>query len=138
MKYSFIFCFILWNHLAFNNINAQVEEHKLWTSLLQKYVDNTGRVDYKGFIKDSALLNHYLNQLEKSTPNFATNKNRYKAFWINAYNAYTIKLVIDHYPVQSIKEIGGKIPFVNSSWDIKFIHINKEILDLNNIEHKYL
>lgn len=40
-----------------------------------------------------------------------------------------------HYPIKGIKEIGGKIPFVNSTWDIKFISIANESLDLNNIEH---
>ena len=60
------------------------------------------------------------------------------AYWINAYNAFTIKLILDHYPVKSIKEIGGIIPFVNSSWDIRFIHIENQTYDLNNLEHGIL
>ncbi|MCK5368247.1 MAG: DUF547 domain-containing protein, partial [Cyclobacteriaceae bacterium] len=61
-------------------------------------------------------------------------------YWINAYNAFTVKLIIDHYPLESIKDIGSaiQIPFVNSPWDIKFIEINGKKLDLNNIEHSIL
>ena len=62
------------------------------------------------------------------------------AFWINAYNAFTIKLILKYYPIKSIKDIGSsiQIPFVNTPWDIKFIRIGKDRLDLNNIEHGIL
>jgi hypothetical protein len=48
---------------------------------------------------------------------------------------FTVKLVCDHYPVGSIKDIRRGIPFVNSVWDIKFIEIEGIGYDLNNIEH---
>ena len=64
--------------------------------------------------------------------------NEQMAYWINAYNAFTVQLIIRYYPLKSIKEIGGKIPFINSSWDIKFIQLGGETLDLNNIEHGIL
>ena len=70
------------------------------------------------------------------SPNW--NRNEEMAFWINAYNAYTVKLILSNYPIKGIKEIGGRIPFVNSTWDIKFIKIGDELLDLNNIEHSKL
>ena len=59
------------------------------------------------------------------------------AFWINAYNAYTIRLVLDHYPVSSIKDIGSKIkiPFVTTPWAAKFFSIGGEKMSLDNIEH---
>jgi hypothetical protein len=62
------------------------------------------------------------------------------AYWINVYNAFTIKLIIDHYPVESIKDIGSKIqvPFINSPWDIKLIEIEGKKYDLNNVEHSIL
>ena len=113
-------------------------DHQIWTELLRKHVSNNGHVDYKGFIKDSFELNKYLNYLSENGPLQTWSSKRTMAYWINAYNAYTIKLVIQNYPVKSIKEIGGKFPFVNSSWDIKFITINHEKLDLNNIEHTKL
>lgn len=109
-----------------------------WTSLLQKYVNPEGLVDYKNWQKDSLVLNSYLLKLTANPPQKSWSSNKIKAYWINAYNAFTIQLVLRHYPINGIKEIGGKIPFVNSSWDIKFIRIGNELLDLNNIEHTKL
>lgn len=115
--------------------------HALYNELLKKHVSPEGRVNYKAFIKDSVQLNQYLNVLSNNEPNPKTwSANEQMAFWINAYNAFTIKLVIKYYPVASIKDIGSKvqIPFVNTPWDIKFIRIGKQKMDLNNIEHGQL
>ena len=60
------------------------------------------------------------------------------AYWINAYNAFTVKIIIDNYPTKSIKDIKSGIPFINSVWDIQFIKIGEETYDLNNIEHTIL
>lgn len=115
--------------------------HNLWNDLLNKYVEDDGMVNYIGFQSDSADLTSYLELLKTNPPDEETwSKEEQIAFWINAYNAYTVKLIIDHYPLQSIKDIGSviQIPFVNSPWDIKFIEINGVKLDLNNIEHDIL
>ncbi|MBK9722890.1 MAG: DUF547 domain-containing protein [Saprospiraceae bacterium] len=114
---------------------AQSSLHKNFDVLLKKNVRANGDVDYKGFIEDSTRLNEYLGMLSSIAPKTHWNENEIKAYWMNAYNAFTIQLVIRNYPIKSIKEIGGKIPFINSTWDIKFISIGNEILDLNNIEH---
>lgn len=114
---------------------AQAPDHKIWHELLQYHVSETGVVNYKGFLADSVKLNAYLNTLEKHAPKADWSKEAIMAYWINAYNAYTIQLVIRYYPIKSIKDIAGKIPFINTSWDIKFIQIGSEKLDLNNIEH---
>ncbi|HEV7348820.1 DUF547 domain-containing protein [Telluribacter sp.] len=112
--------------------------HDVWDKLLKKHVDNKGMVDYKGFKADRAELKKYLKQLSNNAPNPKTwSKDEQLAYWINAYNAYTIDLVLEHYPIKSIKDIGSsiKIPFVNTPWDIKFIEIGGKKMDLNNIEH---
>jgi len=112
--------------------------HAKWDALLKKHVDGSGMVDYKGFRADSAELNGYLDLLRKHHPNEENwSEDERLAYWINAYNAFTIKLILEHYPVESIKDIGStiSIPFVNSPWDIKFIEIEGEEYDLNNIEH---
>ncbi|NJN28377.1 MAG: DUF547 domain-containing protein [Cyclobacteriaceae bacterium] len=116
-------------------------DHQRWSTLLQKHVQEHGLVDYRGFAKDSTALNAYLAQLVANAPNEKSwSESDQIAYWINAYNAFTIKLVMDHYPVPSIKDIGSsvQIPFVNTPWDIKFIEINGTKLDLNNIEHDIL
>jgi len=132
--------YIISSLLFFANIcnSFSQNQHKEWTSLLQKYVSIKGDVNYKGFQKDSLQLNKYLESLESNPPKSSWSDHKIIAYWINAYNAYTIQLVIRHFPIKSIKEIGGKIPFINSSWDIKFINIGTELLDLNNIEHSKL
>ena len=110
--------------------------HQLWDDLLQKHVSPEGWVDYKGFIRDSVIVNQYLENLENSHPNkMHWSKDEQLAYWINAYNAFTVKLIMDHYPLKSIKDIKSGIPFVNSVWDIKFIQIEGTEYDLNNIEH---
>ncbi|MDW7694179.1 DUF547 domain-containing protein [Flammeovirgaceae bacterium SG7u.111] len=115
--------------------------HEQWDALLKKHVNADGYVNYRSFLKDSTKLNEYLSVLSKNYPD--SNKwseNEQLAYWINAYNAYTVQIVLRHYPLESIKDIGSKIaiPFVNSVWDIKFIEIEGEALDLNNIEHGIL
>ena len=110
--------------------------HEAWDALLQKHVNEAGWVDYEGFIADSAQLNAYLDSVQKGHPNRAHwTRDEQLAYWINAYNAFTVKLITEHYPTPGIKEIKSGIPFVNTVWDIKFINIEGHEYDLNNIEH---
>lgn len=111
-------------------------DHKPWTALLQKYVDQYGGVDYDGFEKDSIALNKYLDTLSNNAPDpNKTTKDERLAYWINAYNAYTIKYILIKRPLKSIKEAGGSITMVNSPWDEKFFFIGGQEFDLNTIEH---
>lgn len=122
-------------------VGSRSHDHIPWDALLKKHVDRNGFVNYEGFLQDSVELDRYLTQLQNYPPDKQTwTDEEQLAYWINAYNAFTIKLIIDHYPVESIKDIGSgiQIPFVNSPWDIKFIEIGGEKLDLNNIEHSIL
>lgn len=132
---TFIFSFFLFLAAI---AQTKAPSHEIFDKLLKKNVTADGKVNYKAFIKDSLELNKYLN-LISSTPPDEKNWSRYEqmTYWINAYNAYTIKLIIKYYPIKSIKDIGSniQIPFVNTPWDIKFIMIGKEKMDLNNIEH---
>jgi hypothetical protein len=115
--------------------------HKMWDDLLKKHVAANGEVDYKGFQKDEVVLGSYLKLLSDNAPNETTwSQNEQIAYWINVYNAFTVKLVLQHYPLESIRDLGSKIqiPFVNTAWDIKFIKIGGAEFDLNNIEHGIL
>lgn len=116
--------------------DSEPVSHEIWDSLLREHVTEAGNVDYQGFIRDSLKLNKYLDLLSKNHPNDKNwNKEAQLAYWINAYNAFTVKLIVNHYPIQSIKDIKKGIPFVNTVWDIKFIKIEDRTYDLNNIEH---
>ncbi|EMR04233.1 DUF547 domain-containing protein [Cesiribacter andamanensis] len=115
--------------------------HAAWDGLLKKWVDERGMVDYKGFASDRKALRAYLQQLEASAPDPERwSREEQLAYWLNAYNAFTIELILRHYPLESIKDIkaGPQIPFVNTPWDIKFIRIGGRELDLNNIEHNII
>ncbi|WP_375447380.1 DUF547 domain-containing protein [uncultured Fibrella sp.] len=116
---------------------AAAPSHAAFDKLLKEHVNASGMVDYKGFIKDKADLKAYTDMLGKNAPSDSWSKDDQLAYWINAYNAFTIQLIMDNYPVKSIKDIGSKIkiPFVNTPWDVKFIKIGGETYDLNNIEH---
>ena len=112
--------------------------HQLWDKLLKQHVNESGLVNYKGFQKDKASLDSYLKTLSDNAPDKSWNENDQKAYWINAYNAFTVSLILKHYPVKSIKDIAGKIYKINTPWDIRFITIGGKTYDLNNIEHGIL
>ena len=114
--------------------------HEKWTTLLQKHVTEKGKVDYKGFKADKEKLDEYLAILSKQKPGKNWSRNEAIAFWINAYNAFTVKLIIDNYPVKSIKDLNPSVSviFVNTVWDKKFFSIGGDKMSLNNIEHNIL
>lgn len=110
--------------------------HAMFDSLLRKYVNTEGYVNYVGFIKDSVNFNAYLDLLSKNHPNEKNwSRDERLAYWINAYNAFTIKLICNYYPVKSIKDIKSGIPFVSDTWTINFISIEGKKYNLNDIEH---
>jgi len=112
--------------------------HERWSELLTKHVTESGKVNYEGFIKDQIQFEEYLSQLSQSPPGTNWSDEEKIAYWINAYNAFTVKLIIDHYPLKSIKNISDGLPMINSPWDIKFFKIGKTDFDLNTIEHEIL
>nr|WP_297789688.1 DUF547 domain-containing protein [uncultured Allomuricauda sp.] len=106
-------------------------DHTLWEFLLQRYVDDTGRVDYKGFSKDKQVLEGYLRILKENQPVRDWNKNEKLSYYINLYNAYTVLLILDNYPIESIKKIRGP-------WDQRLIPLNGELISLGDLEHQIL
>jgi hypothetical protein len=111
--------------------NAQNIDHSKWNSLLQSFVSDNGNVDYFAFKNNEERLEDYLEYLSENQPKKSSAKNEKLAYWINAYNAFTVKLIIDNYPIKSIKDIG-------KPWDKKFITIDGKNLSLNHIEHEIL
>jgi hypothetical protein len=120
---------------------SKTPSHELWNALLKMNVSAVGKVNYKGFIADSVKLNTYLKLLSTHKPDERMwAENDQKAFWINAYNAFTVKLIIDNYPVKSINDVVTKMKITTktSPWDIKFIRIGDGSYSLNTIEHEKL
>jgi hypothetical protein len=113
-------------------------DHSIWDELLKLYVTDNGRVDYKAMMQDQDRLKKYLDYLSRNKPDREkADRNARLAYWINAYNAFTVDLILSHYPVSSINDIGPwlQIPFINSVFDKKYISIGGEKMSLNNIEH---
>ena len=118
--------------LTFSQVNAQTS---IFNELLQKHVTKNGIVDYKAFKKDEAKLDSYISYLEKTSPQNSWSENKQRAFWINAYNAYTIKLILENYPVKSIMDIKQK---GKSAWKISFAKVGGKTYTLDHIEHEIL
>ncbi len=109
-------------------------DNVVFARLLKKHVIN-GRVDYDGFKKDEAELDRYLEFLSHADTASFSEKAAF-AFYINAYNAFTIKLILTKYPgIDSIKDIGG---FFSGPWDIEFVQLKDKTISLGDIEHKIL
>lgn len=120
------------------NEPSQAISHEEWSDLLAKHVDENGLINYQGFQEDEQKLNQYLELLSQNPLSFQQPENEQLAYWINAYNAFTVKLILNHYPVKSIKDISDGLPMVDSPWDIKFFKIKGVDFDLNTIEHEIL
>jgi hypothetical protein len=115
--------------------------HDAWDRLLRSHVAPNGKVNYKGFIADSVLLNEYLDTLSLNPPDKNTwTTEEQLAYWINAYNAFTIKLIVRHYPVKSIQDLHPKpyVPLVRTVWHIRFFKIGGVDFNLDQIEHSIL
>ena len=112
----------------------QPVDNSSYASLLEAYVKN-GHVDYKGFKADENKLDQYLAQLETVEPQNLDRDER-MAFYINAYNAWTIKLILNNYPgVKSIKDLGT---IFKSPWKKKFVKVDGKTVTLDHIEHDIL
>ena len=108
-------------------------DHSSFGTLLKKHVDSKGNVNYQGFKKDEAKLDSYLDKLRSNPTTKDMSKNERLAYWINVYNAFTIKLILENYPVNSIKDINGGKP-----WDKQFITLGNTTYSLNMVENEVI
>lgn len=104
--------------------------HDAFDVLLKKVVSSNGVVDYSLLKGSSRGLNAYCKLLEENPPTEMWSRSENLAYWLNAYNAFTLKLIIDNYPVKSITDLDGGKP-----WDKKWINLDSKTLSLNDIEN---
>jgi Protein of unknown function, DUF547 len=109
-------------------------DHSILDSVLKARVSE-GRVDYAALSKDPRL-DDYLAKLEMADPAGLATRDERLAFWINAYNAYTLKLIVAHYPLKSIRDVPHA--GLDSPWDIPVAKVGGRVLTLNHIEHVIL
>ena len=115
--------------------------HAAWTEILKKHTVATGPMSQFNYVemrKNMAALNTYLATLSAVEKSDFTKweRDQQMAFYINAYNAFTIKLISDRKPKNSIKEIREGL--FTGPWKIKFFTLLGEKMHLDNIEHGIL
>jgi len=134
-KPTFIIIAILtWLFLFPSAQAATAVDHGLYAQLLSRHVHN-GRVDYRGFKTDEAVLDRYLQQLADVDP-AALVPREAMAFYINLYNAWTVKLILGKYPdLKSIKDLGS---LFRSPWKKNLVRLNGQTVTLDHIEHEIL
>jgi len=119
-------------------------DHRAWQVFLDKYLDTKhpsgiNRMNYGAVTaEDRRSLEMYLRRLE-TTPISAYNRREQLAYWINSYNALTVSVVLQQYPVSSIRSI--KLPpglFTIGPWSAKLVSVEGEKISLNDVEHRIL
>ena len=134
----------LWpDWLAHDPSSQQSIPHDDWDHFLQRYliVDHPSGINlvrYAAVTRDDrAMLERYLQRLQATSVS-TLNRDEQIAFWINLYNAYTVKIILDHYPVDSIRDIDISGPIRSGPWDASLMRIEGRDLSLNDIEHRIL
>jgi hypothetical protein len=124
-------------------------DHRAFSALLERHVQGE-RVDYVGLLRDRAMLDMYTVKLAKTTPTEMKkwDRNERFAFWVNTYNAYTLKLILDHYKASN----GDALDSINSirikgkgPWDAELVPMpafhpdgKRMGLTLNQVENSIL
>ena len=133
IQLALFFCFLLAGTSS-AAWSAGTVDHSIYGALLGKYVKN-GVVDYAGLRREEDAVNLYLDQLEDIDTQDLP-KNEQLAFYINAYNAKAIKVVLMGYPgIKSIKEMGS---LWGSPWRKRLGRIDGELMSLDDIEHQII
>ncbi|MBX3502751.1 MAG: DUF547 domain-containing protein [Alphaproteobacteria bacterium] len=126
--------------------SATAIDHAIWAAFLDRYAASDAygvvRLPYARIAgEDRRALESYIAALE-SSPVSSLRRAEQLAYWVNLYNALTVRIVLDHYPVKSIRDIrlGGGLTaaFFGGPWDAKLLRIENERVSLNDIEHRIL
>ena len=122
-----------------NEQNKTVIDHSLWQKFLDLYLVMDGEntlVQYAQVTQqDKAHLSNYIQYLSDNDPRQLTRSQQY-SYWVNLYNALTVKVILDAYPTSSITKLGGFFSF--GPWDEVVTQIEGKEITLNDIEHRIL
>lgn len=105
-------------------------DHSLWNELLQAHVNVHGMVDYQGMKADERLPK-YIAALGAAHPEKGWLREEQMVFWINAYNAFTVKLIVDNYPQQSITDL-------KEPWQMLIVKLKGKTYTLDQVENEVL
>lgn len=135
MKLLFLL-FLVFNFSVFGQ-----DRYSTYTNLLSDHVEN-GFVNYKA-LKTDLRLDSVLKNLSNTDPDTIKSTAEQIAFWINVYNAYTLKVIVDNYPLESINDLHGGglvigLIFGTTIWDEELVFVKNKVLTLNDVEHEIL
>ena len=114
--------------------------HSIWDQLLQKHVNGQGAVNYrawKGASKDIQALDRYLIILSQASRTANASRSAQIAYWINAYNAVTVRGILREYPTSSIRNHTARFVGYNI-WTDLLLHVGDSQISLDDIEHAVL
>ncbi|MFP6582033.1 MAG: DUF547 domain-containing protein [Candidatus Hydrogenedentota bacterium] len=129
-----------------SNTMSKTISYDDYSTLLKNYVDDQGRVDYKGLQADRAALDAFVASLGAVDPDSydGWSTETKMALWINAYNAITLKAIIDHYPIEkgglinSIRYPKNSIRQIDGVWKKHTTRVAGRTVTLDAIEHDIL
>lgn len=134
----------LWDRwLAHDPLSRAVIDHGAWDRFLQRHVqpgpDGINRISYSAVsAADRDGLKDYIGRLSDERISRYGRGEQF-AYWVNLYNAVTVELVLDRYPVASIRRIDlSPGPFSDGPWGRKLVSVEGIELSLNDIEHRIL
>lgn len=133
----------LWPRWQIHNSQSQaIIDHSGFQYFLNRYVvtnaSGINLVQYASVSpQDKQALNHYIDMLSHVNID-SYNQDEQLAYWVNLYNALTIKVILQHYPVKSILDISLSGFFTRGPWDAKLISVEHMPLSLNDIEHRII
>jgi len=116
------------------DINLQITEvfnHSVWDGLLTKFISSDGKVDYRSLNNNKGVLRDYIASLGANMPMETWTQEDKLAYWMNAYNAMTVDLILRNLPLESIKDI-------NKPWDQRNWKLGSKWYNLDEIEHQIL
>ena len=135
----------LWPRWQKHNPNSLIViDHVDWNLLLLRHINTKHPSGINRFLyskvnkKDRQTLKGYLQMLQAVEVSILS-RSEQKVFWINLYNGLTVDLILDHYPVKSIRDINiSPGIFAKGPWDAKLLKIEGQEISLNDIEHRIL
>ncbi|WP_461482081.1 DUF547 domain-containing protein [Porticoccus sp.] len=124
-----------------NERNREIIDHGSWNSILAHYVVNkeggANRFRYGALSSaDQKALKNYIRTLEDTDPR-SYRRDEQQAYWLNLYNALTVKIISDNYPVKTFADIRAK-NLSGDPWSSPVVTVSEQPLSLNDIENRIL
>jgi hypothetical protein len=139
--FKFYLIVIVFSFSIFSPAHAKNFEFSDWDELLEKYVESDliDGISLNSVSYGKLMLDPVFHKLDKKlslfSPSQLTTDQEKLAFWINVYNIFAVKIVINNYPLKSIKDVGG---LFKSVWKVNAGTIGGKKYSLDEIEHDIL